>query len=106
MITRTRFLSLLLAVAAVVSTPVLAQQNLPAGKWQAGRNYRVVSPPQATSVGADKVEVIEIFWYGCGACFVLDPYLETWKKSKPAHVEFIRVPVTWNAGAKLHARLY
>ena len=106
MITRTRFLSLLLAVAAVVSTPVLAQQNLPSGKWQAGRNYRVVSPPQATSVGADKVEVIEIFWYGCGACFVLDPYLETWKKSKPAHVEFIRVPVTWNAGAKLHARLY
>ncbi len=106
MITRARFLSLLLAVAAVVSTPVLAQQNLPAGKLQAGRNYRVVSPPQATSVGADKVEVIEIFWYGCGACFVLDPYLETWKKSKPAHVEFVRVPVTWNAGAKLHARLY
>ena len=106
MITRARFLSLMLAVAAVVSTPVLAQQNLPAGKWQAGRNYRVVSPPQATSVGADKVEVIEIFWYGCGACFVLDPYLETWKKSKPAHVEFVRVPVTWNAGAKLHARLY
>ena len=106
MITRARFLSLMLAVAAVVSTPVLAQQSLPAGKWQAGRHYRVVSPPQATSVGADKVEVIEIFWYGCGACFVLDPYLETWKKSKPAHVEFVRVPVTWNAGAKLHARLY
>lgn len=106
MITRARFLSLLLAVAAVASTPVLAQQNLPAGKWQAERHYRVVSPPQATSVGADKVEVIEIFWYGCGACFVLDPYLETWKKSKPAHVEFVRVPVTWNAGAKLHARLY
>ncbi len=106
MITRARFFSLLLAVAAVVSTPAIAQQNLPAGKWQAGRNYRVVSPPQATSVGADKVEVIEIFWYGCGACFVLDPYLETWKKSKPAHVEFVRVPVTWNAGAKLHARLY
>ncbi len=106
MITRARFLSLLLTVAAVVSAPVLAQQNLPTGKWQAGRHYRVVSPPQATGVSADKVEVIEIFWYGCGACFVLDPYLETWKKSKPAHVEFVRVPVTWNAGAKLHARLY
>ncbi len=106
MITRARFLSLLLAVAAVVSTPVLAQQNLPAGKWQTGRHYRVISPPQATTVGADKVEVIEIFWYGCGHCFVLDPYLETWKKSKPANVEFVRVPVTWNAGAKLHARLY
>ena len=106
MIIRARFLSLLLAVAAVVTTPVFAQQNLPAGKWKAGRHYRVISPPQPTTVGADKIEVIEIFWYGCGHCFVLDPYLETWKKSKPANVEFVRVPVTWNAGAKLHARLY
>jgi thiol:disulfide interchange protein DsbA len=108
MFSRIRFLSLLLAASAAMTGAVtIAQEVLPAGKWQAGRNYRVISPPQATTVAAGKVEVIEIFWYGCGACFVLDPYLETWKKnSKPAHVEFVRVPVTWNAGAKLHARLF
>ena len=60
-----------------------------------------------TSVAPGKVEVVEIFWYGCGACYMLDPYLESWKKKdKPANVEFVRVPVTWNEGAKLHARLF
>ncbi len=83
-----------------------AQSGIPS-KWQAGKHYRILSPTVATSVGAGKVEVVEIFWYGCGACFVLDPYLESWKKSgKPANVEFVRIPVTWNAGARLHARLY
>jgi thiol:disulfide interchange protein DsbA len=94
--------------AVFAPVPVEAQdaaQGL--SRWQEGRHYRRVSPVIPTNVAAGKVEVIEIFWYGCSHCYTLDPFLERWKKSgKPAHVEFVRVPVTWNAGAKLHARLY
>ena len=69
MITRARFFSLLLAVAAVVSTLVIAQQNLPAGKWQAGRNYPLVSPPQAPPAGPHKVELLKLIWYGTRSLF-------------------------------------
>jgi thiol:disulfide interchange protein DsbA len=76
-------------------------------QWQEGRHYRRISPAVPTNVAPGKVEVVEIFWYGCSHCYTLDPFLERWKKNgKPEHVEFVRVPVTWNAGAKLHARLY
>ena len=78
----------------------------PLAKWQAGRHYRVLSPAVPTSVAPGKVEVVEVFWYGCGHCYTLDPFLERWKKTKPAAAEFVRVPVTWHDSAKRHAKLY
>jgi thiol:disulfide interchange protein DsbA len=83
-----------------------AQTSVGNGKWQAGRNYAVINPPQPTNVGPGKVEVLEVFWYGCGHCYELDPYLESWKKNKPAGIEFVRVPVIWGPGHKLHAKLF
>ncbi len=62
--------------------------------------------PQPTSVGPDKVEVSEVFWYGCGHCYALDPALENWKKTKPAYIEFVRIPVIWSPIHVQHARLY
>ena len=98
--------ALVLGLTLVGLSSTAHAQAIPA-KWQAGKHYRVLSPTIPTGVAPGKIEVVEIFWYGCGACFVLDPYLESWKKNgKPANVEFVRVPVTWNAAAKLHARLY
>lgn len=104
-------LPLLAAAAALLLITVApashAQGAAVPSKWQQGRHYRSVAPQMPTSVSPGKVEVVEIFWYGCGACYMLDPYLESWKKKdKPANVEFVRVPVTWNEGAKLHARLF
>lgn len=101
------------APPSAAAAPVTAGERLAAapaatsiGKWQAGRNYTLVSPPQPTDVGPGKVEVIEVFWYGCSHCYELDPYLESWNKNKPANVEFVRVPVMWGAGHKMHARLF
>jgi thiol:disulfide interchange protein DsbA len=75
-------------------------------KWQAGTNYRLVPAPQPTSVAAGKVEVNEVFWYGCGHCYALDPTLESWKTEKPPYVEFVRVPVIWGPVHRQHAKLY
>lgn len=75
-------------------------------KWKAGTNYKLVPNPQPTNVGSGKVEVSEVFWYGCGHCYALDPELETWKKSKPDYVEFVRVPVIWGPSHWQHAKLY
>ena len=88
--------------------PALASPavTLPTGKWTAGTHYRPLVPAQPTDVAPGKVEVIEMFWYACPHCYALDPYLETWRKSKAAYIEFRRVPVTWGEVHRSHARLF
>jgi len=92
------------ALERIVALPAAGQ--LPPGPWVAGTNYQVLSPAQPTDVAAGKVEVIEMFWYACPHCFALDPTIETWRKNKPAYVDFRRVPVMWNEEHRAHAHLF
>ncbi|HZO21692.1 MAG TPA: thiol:disulfide interchange protein DsbA/DsbL [Steroidobacteraceae bacterium] len=83
-----------------------ADQQLPSGKWKPGVNYDPLVPAQPTSVGPGKVEVTEVFWLGCPHCYALEPYVESWLKSKPDYEQFVRVPVMWGPVHRAHARLY
>lgn len=84
---------------ASAATSVLA-------KWEAGTNYRLAPAPQPTNVPTGKVEVNEVFWYGCAHCYALDPALESWKAQKQPYVEFVRIPVIWGAVQRQHAKLF
>jgi thiol:disulfide interchange protein DsbA len=77
-----------------------------AANWAFGTNYRALAAEQPTNVGSGKVEVVEVFWYACGHCFGLEPFLADWKKSKPDFVEFVKMPVVWQAPHRQHARLF
>jgi thiol:disulfide interchange protein DsbA len=84
-----------------------ASTNPTSSRFKEGTHYVKLVPAQPTSVGPGKVEVVEVFWYGCGHCYALDPALEAWRtKSKPAYVEFVRVPGMWNDTLRMHARLF
>jgi thiol:disulfide interchange protein DsbA len=83
-----------------------AGPQLPGGKWQPGVNYDPVVPAQPTSVATGKVEVMEVFWLACPHCYELEPGVRSWLKTKPAYVEFVRVPVIWQDVHRAHARLY
>ena len=83
-----------------------AADELPGGRWKAGVNYKPIVPAQPTDTPAGKVEVMEVFWYGCGHCYALEPYMTNWEKTKPAYIEFVRMPVMWNPVNAAHARLY
>jgi thiol:disulfide interchange protein DsbA len=83
-----------------------ADQQLPGGRWKAGTNYLPVVPAQPTSVGPDKIEVMEVFWYACPHCFDLEPFMQSWLKKKPANVEFVRVPIMWGPVHRAHAHLF
>jgi thiol:disulfide interchange protein DsbA len=83
-----------------------ADAVLPSGKWKPGVNYDVLTPAQPTGVGAGKIEVLEVFWLGCPHCYALESYVQTWLKTKPAYVEFVRVPVMWGPVHQAHARLF
>jgi thiol:disulfide interchange protein DsbA len=80
--------------------------QLPSVKWIAGTNYKVLSPAQPTDAPPGKVEVIEVFWYGCPHCYALDPYIESWLKNKAPYIQFVRVPVMWGEVHRAHARLF
>lgn len=76
-----------------------------AEEFKAGVHYKVLDVAQPTITG-DKVEVREIFWYGCPHCFRFEPYVERWLRRKPANAEFIRMPAVFRAGWEPHARAF
>jgi thiol:disulfide interchange protein DsbA len=74
---------------------------------QQGVHYKLLSPAQPTNVAPGKVEVVEVFWYACGHCYLLEPKLEAWdRKGRPANAQLVRLPATWNNVLKTHARLF
>ena len=89
---------------------VLAVAESPAAgrEWQfeEGQHYVRMVPTQPTVGGADKIEVAEVFWYGCPHCYDMEPYINKWAKNKAANVRFVRIPATWNSLVRLHAQLY
>jgi thiol:disulfide interchange protein DsbA len=45
----------------------------------------------------NKIQVTELFWYGCSHCYAMDPILNAWVKNLPKDVEFKRIPGVPNA---------
>jgi thiol:disulfide interchange protein DsbA len=84
-----------------------AQPKQTAGnEFELGKNYERLSPAQPTSSSPDKVEVAEIFWYGCPHCYDFDPYVEKWLTEKPDYINFVRIPAVWNPLLEIHARAF
>jgi len=86
------------AAAAAAPAPV---------DWQfsEGTHFRRMTASQGTSSNPDKIEVAEVFWYGCNHCYNFDPMIEDWKSSLPGDVAFVRIPVIWSPTHQEHARL-
>ena len=71
----------------------------------AAEPYERITPPQPIKSG-DKIEVVEVFWYGCPHCYSLEPYLDKWLETKPDDVEFRRIPGVLGKNWIPHARAY
>jgi thiol:disulfide interchange protein DsbA len=70
-----------------------------------GIDYQRVAPAQPVETG-DKIEVLELFWYGCPHCFHLEPVLEVWLKKLPKNVAFRRMPAVLGDTWLPHTRAY
>ncbi|MDD9892456.1 MAG: thiol:disulfide interchange protein DsbA/DsbL [Gammaproteobacteria bacterium] len=73
--------------------------------YDEGTHYQRLDKAQPTASG-DKVEVVEVFWYGCPHCYSLEPAVHDWLKNKPEHVEFVRLPAALNPSWSFHAKAY
>ncbi len=92
---------LALLLLAPLAFSVFAQPE----KYVAGTHYTVIGTPVRTN-DAEKIEVLEVFWYGCGHCFRFQPLIENWHANIPADVDFLQLPAVWNDLMKVHAQAY
>lgn len=76
-------------------TFVIASGSCYAQEWKEGTHYFAVSPPQPTTVPAGKVEVMEVFSYGCPACNVFQPIIEQMKAVLPANAQMVYLPASF-----------
>lgn len=90
----------LLAMLFIV--PLAAQA---ADTFKEGEHYERITPEVATQSDG-KIEVVEVFWYGCHHCYSFEPDIKKWLKSKPDNVEFRRVPGVFARNWIPHARAY
>lgn len=72
---------------------------------QIGQEFDAVSQTIPTD-DPKKIEVMEIFWYGCSHCFQMEQPLSTWLKNKPADINFKRIPGIPNASWAPMAQTY
>ncbi|MDR3388580.1 MAG: thiol:disulfide interchange protein DsbA/DsbL [Rudaea sp.] len=87
-----RFAAGVLIVGLSASGAVHAQVP---GTWEAGKNYFLIDPPQPTQSG-NKIEVTEVFSYGCPACNFSSPYIDKLVKSLPPNAAMNYVPAAFN----------
>lgn len=89
-------------LAMLFIMPLAAQA---ADAFKEGEHYERITPEVATHSDG-KIEVVEVFWYGCHHCFSFEPYINNWAKSKPDNVEFRRVPGVFARNWIPHARAF
>jgi thiol:disulfide interchange protein DsbA len=82
----------LLAVAGLVPHAAFSQ-----GRWVEGEHYAVLSPAQPTNVAPGKVEVMEVFSYGCIACNNFQPIMQKIEASLPANAELVYLHAAFNS---------
>ena len=96
---------LLLALSLLVSFLGLTAGNATAAQFEAGKHYEVLPQPVVTR-DPSKIEVVEVFWYGCIHCFHFEPLIEAWTAKLGPDVDFHGSPGMWNVSMKVHAQAY
>ena len=71
-----------------------------------GINYERITPPMPGGTNG-KIEVIELFWYGCSHCDRFDPFVEKWLEKKADYIDFKHMPAVFNNPQwRLHATAF
>jgi thiol:disulfide interchange protein DsbA len=86
-----RFASILVGMLALAAS----SYSMAADKWVEGKHYFLVTPTQPTKVPAGKVEVLEVFSYGCPACNSVLPFIKKLKSSLPANAQVAYLPASF-----------
>ena len=53
-----------------------------------------------------KIEVVELFWYGCPHCYAFEPTINPWVEKLPSDVNFKRIPAMFGGPWDAHGQLF
>src|SRR5690348_4928432 len=84
----------LVLVAVLVYASALPARAA-SGQWIEGTHYVVLEQPQPTTVPAGKVEVMEVFSYGCPACNAFQPVIHALERSLPRNARMVFLPASF-----------
>lgn len=96
---------LLVVLAMMFSVAACAEDSATKPLYEAGVHYEVLDEPVRTR-NPNKIEVTEVFWYGCGHCFHFEPLIHQWAGEQKADVDFQPSPAMWNNTMEVHARAF
>jgi len=74
-------------------------------EFVAGEHYVVLERPVPTR-DSDKIEVVEMFSYGCPHCYEIESSIKEWSKQLASDVDFWVFPAIWNKPMELYARAF
>lgn len=77
----------------------------PAVELVEGTNFRTLAAPEPVATGA-RIEVLEVFSYGCVHCFDFETPLREWRMRAPKDVGMAYMPAAFNANFEMYARGY
>lgn len=63
-------------------------------------------PEAVRTADPARIEVVEVFWYGCIHCYHFEPLLAKWQSGLPKDVDFRRSPALWNKPMAIHAQAF
>lgn len=89
------------AVAAHAADPAAGSDS----KWEAGKNYFLIDPPQPVATGS-RIEVLEVFSYACIHCAHFQPYADQIAAGLPDYAEYVYMPAIFNPTWEPFARAY
>ncbi len=84
------------SVASTSEVKTDDSMKLASTEFVEGKHYVKVLPEMQTDVALGKVEVAELFWFGCPHCYTLEPEIIKYKANHPDYVEFKQVPAMLN----------
>ena len=103
---RREFTQAVLMASTATSGLLAATPSQAQATFKEGTDYLKLSRPAPVDTPADKVEVIEFFWYSCPHCNAFEPTLDAWVKAAPKDLSIRRVPVAFNASFVPQQKLY
>lgn len=96
---RNLVMSFLLVGFSLLGSTVFAQELIE------GRHFVTLSSPVPTAQ-PEKIEVVELFWYGCPHCYQLEPTINPWAAALPDDVNFVRIPAMFGGIWNVHGQLF
>ncbi len=97
--------TLKLGLFAIVASVLMACQGETVAQTVDSSKYQDTREAITVTTG-DKIEVAELFWFGCSHCFSLEPALKEWKKTMPANAEFKKVPAIFSKQWEFHGQAF